>query len=85
MDALPVVGSTPSGPCPSSRPGSGQGRGSPLLARLRGLVGCEVHLDTPGGSLEGTLLSCTARSAWVVAGDVDHVVELPHLLDVRAT
>ena len=54
----------------------------PMLARLRPLVGREVHVDTPVGALEGTLLSCTARSAWVVAGDVDHVVELPHLLDV---
>ena len=29
--------------------------------------------------VEGTLLSCTTRSAWIVVGDVDHVVALPHL------
>jgi hypothetical protein len=53
-----------------------------MLVRLRGLVGHEVRLDTAGGTLVGTLVSCTTRSAWVVAGDVDHVVALPHLFDV---
>ena len=49
------------------------------LHDLRLLVGAEVAADTAGGALEGTLLSCTARSAWIVVGDVDHVVALPHL------
>jgi hypothetical protein len=79
MDALPLPALAP-GPR-SVLPGPG---GEPLLGRLRGLVGREVALDTAGGTVEGMLLSCTARSAWVVAGDVDHVVALPHLLDVRA-
>lgn len=49
------------------------------LNDLRTLIGAEVAADTASGALEGTLLSCTARSAWIVAGDVDHVVALPHL------
>ena len=49
------------------------------LHDLRPLVGSEVAADTAGGRVEGTLLSCTARSAWIVVGDVDHVVALPHL------
>jgi hypothetical protein len=53
------------------------------LAALRALVGAEVAVDTAGSHLEGTLLSCTARSAWLVCGDVDHVVALPHLRSVR--
>ncbi|HJR26508.1 MAG TPA: hypothetical protein VJ804_13620 [Acidimicrobiales bacterium] len=50
---------------------------------LRPLVGAQVALDTAGGLVEGTLLSCTARSAWIVVGDVDHVVALPHLRAVH--
>jgi hypothetical protein len=53
------------------------------LHELRTLIGTEVAVDTASGSLEGTLLSCTARSAWIVAGDVDHVVALPHLRSVH--
>jgi hypothetical protein len=53
------------------------------LHDLRPLVGTEVAADTDGGHMEGTLLSCTARSAWIVVGDVDHVVALPHLHAIR--
>lgn len=49
------------------------------LHDLRPLVGAEVAAETPSGAIEGTLLSCTARSAWIVVDDVDHVVALPHL------
>ena len=49
------------------------------LHDLRPLVGAEVAALTAGGAIEGTLLSCTSRSAWIVVGDVDHVVALPHL------
>lgn len=49
------------------------------LPHLRALVGSEVCALTLAGAVEGTLLSCTRRSAWIVAGDVDHVVALPHL------
>ena len=52
------------------------------LHDLRLLVGAEVAAHTASGSLIGTLLSCTTRSAWIVAGDVDHVVALPHLLSI---
>ncbi len=58
--------------------------GDPVsLTALRALVGAEVAVDTASSHLEGTLLSCTARSAWLVCGDVDHVVALPHLRSVR--
>jgi len=49
------------------------------LHELRTLIGAEVRATTASGTLEGTLLSCTRRSAWIVVGDVDHVVALPHL------
>lgn len=49
------------------------------LHELRLLVGSEVAAVTANGALRGTLLSCTTRSAWIVCGDVDHVVALPHL------
>ncbi len=49
------------------------------LHRLRPFVGHRVAVDTDVGHMEGTLLSCTARSAWIVSDDVDHVVALPHL------
>jgi hypothetical protein len=47
--------------------------------RLRAFVGHQVAVDTDSEHVEGTLLSCTARSAWIVSGDEDHVVALPHL------
>lgn len=49
------------------------------LHDLRLLVGAEVMAETAAGALVGTLLSCTARSAWIVVDDVDHVVALSHL------
>ena len=49
------------------------------LHDLRLLVGAEVLAETLAGAIVGTLLSCTARSAWIVVDDVDHVVALPHL------
>jgi len=53
------------------------------LHELRLLIGTEVAAQTAAGSIEGTLLSCTTRSAWLVAGDVDHVVALPHLVSIQ--
>ena len=53
------------------------------LHDLRPLVGTQVAAETASGRVEGTLLSCTARSAWIVVGDVDHVVALPHLRAIR--
>jgi hypothetical protein len=60
----------------------GHGQGV-TLHDVRTMIGSEVAVETAGGALEGTLLSCTARSAWIVAGDVDHVVALPHLHAIR--
>ena len=53
------------------------------LHELRLLIGNEVAAQTLAGAIEGTLLSCTSRSAWLVAGDVDHVVALPHLVSIQ--
>ncbi len=53
------------------------------LHDLRALVGTAVAAQTAGGPIEGTLLSCTARSAWIVVDDLDHVVPLPHLLAIH--
>lgn len=53
------------------------------LHDLRLLVGSEVAAVTAAGAIEGMLLSCTARSAWIVVGDVDHVVALPHLRSIH--
>ena len=47
--------------------------------RLRTFVGHRVAVDTDSEHVEGTLLSCTSRSAWIVCDDEDHVVALPHL------
>lgn len=52
------------------------------LHELRALVGTHVAAQTRGGAIEGTLLSCTTRSAWIVVGDDDHVVALPSLLAI---
>ena len=60
----------------------GDGHGV-TVHEVRTLVGAEVAVETAGGALEGTLLSCTARSAWIVANDVDHVVALPHVRAIR--
>ncbi|MGH9084231.1 MAG: hypothetical protein ACRDYW_02155 [Acidimicrobiales bacterium] len=53
------------------------------LHDLRLLVGAEVTADTAAGRIDGTLLSCTRRSAWIVVGDVDHVVALAHLRGIH--
>ena len=53
------------------------------LHHVRTLIGAEVAADTVAGAVEGTLLSCTTRSAWIVAGDVDHVVALPNLRSIH--
>ena len=49
------------------------------LARLRRFVGHRVAVDTDCEHVEGTLVSCTPRSAWIVSDDEDHVVALPNL------
>jgi hypothetical protein len=51
---------------------------------LRTMIGSEVAVQTAAELLEGTLLSCTERSLWLVAGDVDHLVALPRILGVTS-
>lgn len=51
---------------------------------LRTMVGSEVAVQTASEHLVGTLLSCTERSLWIVAGDVDHLVALPRVLAVTS-
>ena len=53
------------------------------LHDLRTLVGAEVEAETISGHVEGTLLSCTSRSAWIVEGDVDHVLALPAIQSIH--
>jgi hypothetical protein len=60
----------------------GDGEGV-TLHQVRTLIGAEVAAETVAGAVEGTLLSCTTRSAWIVAGDVDHVVALPNLFSIH--
>jgi hypothetical protein len=55
------------------------GGGDISWARLRSFVGHRVAVDTEWEHVEGTLLSCTSRSAWIVSGDEDHVLAIPHL------
>jgi len=57
--------------------------GGMSLHDLRPLVGARVAAETVGGAIEGMLLSCTARSAWIVVDDLDHVVPLPHLVAIQ--
>ncbi|MSO86521.1 MAG: hypothetical protein EXQ71_03245 [Acidimicrobiia bacterium] len=57
---------------------------SPILPHhLRSFLGAPVVARTTTGDIHGTLLSCTTRSAWIVVGDVDHVVALAHLRSIR--
>ena len=63
----------------SAAASAGGDDGDVSLARLRRFVGHQVAVDTDSEHVEGTLLSCTPRSAWIVCGDEDHVVALPHL------
>lgn len=42
-----------------------------LTTEVRTLVGTEVDVETAAGVVHGVLLSCTAKSLWLVAGDDD--------------
>ena len=53
------------------------------LHDLRPLVGARVAAQTAGGAIEGTLLSCTARSLWLVANDADVVVPLDGIVSLH--
>ena len=43
---------------------------------VKTLVGSEVAVETTAGIVHGTLLSCTTRSLWLVAGEDDLMVPM---------
>jgi hypothetical protein len=47
-----------------------------LTPEVRTLVGKEVDVDTSTGTLHGTLWSCTRKSLWLVAAEVDVILPL---------
>ena len=52
---------------------------------LRHLVGTTVTVHTDTGDLHGTLLSCTARSLWLVDdGEDDVVVPIEDVVTIDA-
>jgi hypothetical protein len=51
---------------------------------LRHLVGAVVTVQTGNGDLHGTLLSCTARSLWLVDdGESDVVVPIDDVVTIH--
>jgi len=54
-----------------------------ITAEVRTLMGSEVAVETTTGVVCGTLLSCTSRSLWLVAGEDDLVVPLATVLSVH--
>jgi hypothetical protein len=55
-----------------------------ITAEVRTLVGAEVDVETTTGVVHGTLLSCTARSLWLVAGEDDVMVPMTAVHSVHA-
>ncbi|HEX2383628.1 MAG TPA: hypothetical protein VHI95_13380 [Acidimicrobiales bacterium] len=51
---------------------------------VKTFVGSEVAVETTTGTVQGTLLSCTTRSLWLVAGEVDVVVPMTIVNSVHA-
>ncbi len=50
---------------------------------LRPLVGSSVTVETDAGPVHGRLLSCTARSLWLIDdGELDVVLTLDHVVSV---
>jgi len=45
-----------------------------ITPEVKTFVGSEVAVETTAGIVQGTLLSCTNRSLWVVAGEDDVMV-----------
>jgi hypothetical protein len=51
---------------------------------VRHMVGSSVTVETGGGALHGRLLSCTARSIWLVDdGEDDVMVPLDEVQTIR--
>jgi hypothetical protein len=54
-----------------------------LSPEVRTLVGSEVDVETASGTFHGMLLSCTARSLWLVADENDLMVPLDSVESVH--
>jgi hypothetical protein len=55
-----------------------------LTPEVRTLVGSEVDVETAAGIVHGTLLSCTAQSLWLVAGEDDLMVPTASVRSVHS-
>jgi molybdopterin-binding protein len=55
-----------------------------LTTEVRTLVGSEVDVETAAGIVHGTLLSYTAQSLWLVAGDDDFMVPIASVRSVHS-
>ena len=47
-----------------------------VTPEVKTFVGSEVAVETSTGTVQGTLLSCTTRSLWLVAGEDDVMVPM---------
>ena len=47
-----------------------------ITPEVKTFVGSEVAVETSTGVVHGTLLSCTTRSLWLVAGEDDVMVPM---------
>jgi hypothetical protein len=54
-----------------------------VTPEVKTLVGSEVAVETTMGTVHGTLLSCTARSLWLVAGEDDVMVPMTSVNSVH--
>ena len=54
-----------------------------VTPEVKTLVGSEVAVETATGVVCGTLLSCTTRSLWLVAGEDDVVVPMTSVHSVH--
>jgi hypothetical protein len=55
-----------------------------LTTEVRTLVGSEVDVETAAGTVHGTLLSYTAQSLWLVAGEDDLMVPISSVRSVHS-
>jgi hypothetical protein len=54
-----------------------------LATEVRTLVGSEVDVETAAGTVHGMLLSYTAQSLWLVAGEDDLMVPIASVRSVH--
>jgi hypothetical protein len=55
-----------------------------LTTEVRTLIGSEVDVETAAGQVHGTLLSYTAQSLWLVAGEDDLMVPISSVRSVHS-